>query len=63
MTCKFIVLILCSLLLISGCVSQQRGKEPSQSEETEIEMEKEMEMQFPDTRWSYMDLPALTNEH
>ncbi len=60
MSCKIIVLILCSLLLISGCVSQQRGKEPYPSEETE--MEKGMEMQFPDTRWSYMDLPPLTNE-
>ncbi|MBU7047404.1 MAG: hypothetical protein HXS54_13305, partial [Theionarchaea archaeon] len=25
-------------------------------------MEKGNEMQFPDTRWSYMDLPPLTNE-
>ncbi len=41
-----------SLLLVSGCVSQAQYERPQ---------EKDEEL-FPDTRWTYQDLPELTNE-
>lgn len=49
---RLIVFLFCSLFLMCGCVSQPQKEEPY----------KNFGKVFPDTRWSYMDLPELTNE-
>lgn len=51
------------ILLFSGCASQtQRRKESVESVEPFKEYMDLKEPVFPDTRWTYQDLPDLTNE-
>ncbi len=50
------IVFICSVLLISGCASQSRREELPQEEY------KDLGQSLPGTRWSYMDLPELTNE-
>ncbi|MBU7030232.1 MAG: hypothetical protein HXS48_25080, partial [Theionarchaea archaeon] len=53
------IIFVIMILLFSGCASQTQRRKESVEESVE---ELPKEPVFPDTRWTYQDLPDLTNE-